>query len=236
MKSLRIEIKGLYAHFRKSETNNNPLTHDFITKTALIGLIGAVLGIEREKMKDLFPQLSDDLKYNVQVVNNLIKESWGFTFRSADYATSISETWTKTPKQMEFIKNPVNHVTIGLFNERSESIFNEFLHFCQKGYAKYEPVLGLHNCPAEINFLENGNLEFIENGDFTTYGFAVKAKPNLNTLNFNYGFDKIPTFQNNDFWNLPDKYQQVIYPSNENTIIGIGEHYVFNSKTLWCMI
>jgi CRISPR-associated protein Cas5 subtype I-B len=50
MKAALIDIKGNWAHFRKAETNNNPLTHDFITKTALVGLIGAVLGKEREDM------------------------------------------------------------------------------------------------------------------------------------------------------------------------------------------
>ena len=61
MKGVLFELKGNWGHFRKPETNNNPLTHDFITKTALIGLVGAVLGKERDEMKELFPQLSEDL-------------------------------------------------------------------------------------------------------------------------------------------------------------------------------
>ena len=55
MKGHQIIIKGNWAHFRKADTNNNPLTHDFITKTALIGLIGAVLGIERKKNEGAIP-------------------------------------------------------------------------------------------------------------------------------------------------------------------------------------
>ena len=59
MKAIQIIVEGNWGHFKRPETNNNPLTHDFITKTALIGMIGAVLGYERAEMKDLFPQLSD---------------------------------------------------------------------------------------------------------------------------------------------------------------------------------
>ena len=50
MKGFQFKIDGDWAHFKKPETNNNPLSHDLIPKTALIGMIGAVLGIEREKM------------------------------------------------------------------------------------------------------------------------------------------------------------------------------------------
>jgi CRISPR-associated protein Cas5 subtype I-B len=56
MKGFQLEISGNWGHFKKPETNNNPLSHDFITKTAFIGMIGAVLGIERQEMKDYFPK------------------------------------------------------------------------------------------------------------------------------------------------------------------------------------
>ncbi|MBK9744169.1 MAG: CRISPR-associated protein Cas5 [Saprospiraceae bacterium] len=54
MKAIQFEVKGNWAHFRKVEANLNPLTHDFITKTALFGMIGAVLGYDREKMRPTF--------------------------------------------------------------------------------------------------------------------------------------------------------------------------------------
>ncbi len=36
-------------------------------------MIGAVLGIEREKMKSLFPQLSEDLLYGVELLKPVKK-------------------------------------------------------------------------------------------------------------------------------------------------------------------
>lgn len=56
MKAVQIIVEGKWGHFKRPETNNNPLSHDLITKTALIGMIGAMLGKEREEMKLLFPQ------------------------------------------------------------------------------------------------------------------------------------------------------------------------------------
>ena len=61
MKGLQLNVEGNWAHFKKPETNNNPLTHDLITKTALIGMIGAVLGIESELHKGTCIKLSSIL-------------------------------------------------------------------------------------------------------------------------------------------------------------------------------
>ena len=83
MKACQIMVSANWGHFKKPETNNNPLTHDLITKTALIGLIGAVLGIERKEMKAKFPELSENLLYSVQLLNRVRKVSCGFTSRTA---------------------------------------------------------------------------------------------------------------------------------------------------------
>lgn len=235
MKGVRLHIKGNWGQFRRSETNNNPLSHDFMTKTALIGMIGAVLGKDRTNMKFLFPILSTDLKYGVQINNEVKKQSWGFTFRS------VSSAWEKAPKQMEIIRNPDYTVMICLLDhatEASKEIFTAFVQSCKDGKSWYEPVLGLHNCPAEIEFIEEGSFEYVSGGSFSTKGF-VTSKHKLegfDMVNFRIGFDKVPTFQNDDFWNLPEKYVSVIYPSEEKEITVSGEHYFFNHDSEWCLI
>lgn len=232
MKGVRLNIKGNWAQFKRPETNNSPLSHDLLTKTAMIGMIGAILGKSREEMKPLFPILSEDLKYGVQINNSVKKQSWGFTFRFVDHA------WNKSPKQMEFIRNPDYTVIICLKNERSIKLFDEFVSFCKEGKACFQPVLGLHNCPAEVVFEEEGNVEYVSEGSFETKGFITnKHTPEINdSTSFRLGFDKIPSFQNDDFWNPPSEYVSVIYPSANNTIKVKGEHYIFNNQTNWCLI
>ncbi len=241
MKGIKLKIYGNWAHFKKPETNNNPLSHDFITKTALIGLIGAVLGIERKPMKDVFPLLSENLKYGVCVRNAVQKQSWGFTLRSLNkifdkYTNSV----VKAPKQMEFIKNPNYEIIIGIVDNpiaEAEKLFSDFVLAIKKGKAKYTPVLGLHNCPAEIEFCNEGILQYEKNGTFETKGF-VSSKHQPEITEFRLGFDKIPTYQNNDFWNLPEKYLQVVYPSQEQSLTVKGEHYIYehDNNYKWFLI
>lgn len=232
MKGLQLIIEGNWAHFKKPETNNNPLTHDFITKTALIGLLGAVLGKERDEMRPLFPQLSDDLLYGVQIIKPVKKESWGFTMRKA---VNLME---KAPKQMEFLKTPEFLIAIALYDIRSEKLFNKFAEALKDSEARYTPVLGLHNCPANISFKSEGKFSQKQNGLFKTK-CMVSNKHTLNvqeTRQFRIGFERIPTFQNDDFWNLPDKYVEVIYPSEDREISVEGEYYKYSDGECWWLI
>jgi CRISPR-associated protein Cas5 subtype I-B len=233
MKGVLFELKGNWGHFRKPETNNNPLTHDFITKTALIGLIGAVLGIEREEMKELFPQLSEDLLYGVCVKKAVKKESWAFTLR---YVVDLLQ---KAPKQMEFLKNPENTIALALKNENSSAIFDDFVFAIQNDEAQFTPVLGLHNCPAEIELISVGAFQ-IKAGNFSTKGFVKEnqfdAGKTLASNKLRVGLEKIPTFQNNDFWNLPEKYEKVIYPSENQEVFANGEFYEFTDGSQWTLI
>lgn len=231
MKAIKLDVKGKWAQFRKAETNNNPLSHDFMTKTAFVGMMGAVLGIERKEMKELFPVLCDGILYGLQVNNSVKKQSWGFTLRKTkDYLE-------KAPGQMEFIKDPSYTIIIGLVDDKLSDLFTKFIEYCKLEKACYTPILGLHNCPANIEHKEDGTIELM-NGKFKTYGFITdKYKFELDEdSSFRIGFDKIPTFQNNDFWNIPERYINLIYPSNQSKLISSGDYYEFNKQSQWCLI
>ena len=225
MKCFQLEIKGRWAHFKRPETNNNPLSHDIITKTALIGMIGAVMGIERKKMKGLFPVLSEDLLYNVQTLDIIRKVSIGLT----SWKVPSNET---TRKSFEMLKEPDFLVTLALTNIRSSDIYESFKECVINQKAVYTPVLGWHNCPAELKYISEGDLsDNVQKGDYCTKGFVVTDDftPQVD-MNFRVGFDKLPTFQNNDFWNLPNKYVQVIYPEYPHQLRGAGRYNVYKSK------
>lgn len=233
MKALQLTIEGNWGHFKKPETNNNPLTHDFITKTAFIGMIGAILGKDRDEMRPLFPQLCDDLLYGVQVLNPVKKESWGFTMR---YAVNLFE---KAPKHLEFLKQPKFIVAVALYYERSTDLFYEFVTSIKNSKAIYTPVLGLHNCPANLAYLSEGEFSEKQVGSFNAKCFVSNNhKMDLQSIkNFRVGLDKIPTYQDNDFWNLPDRYVTIIYPSEGREIsISSSEYYQYTSGEKWWLI
>jgi len=236
MKGIQIRIKGNWGHFKKPETNNNPLSHDIITKTALIGMIGAVIGIERDDMKELFPQLSEDFIYNVQLESKLKKVSWGFTSKSA-----YEPITSGSPKYFEFLKTPSFIVILAIRSNRSLDIFNKFTTYIKEGKAVYTPILGWHNCPADLEFISEGEFSNEKEGTFKTKGFVCSDGYELQDISgeFRIGFDRVPTYQNNDMWNAPEKYVEIVYPDTNRQISVKGKYFKFttsNSSEKWCLI
>lgn len=237
MNGFQLIIEGHWGHFKKPETNNNPLSHDLITKTALIGMIGAVLGIERENMKSKFPQLSDNLLYGVQLLSPVRKISWGFTSK-----TAINPTASGSPKYFEFLKDPKFLVSIALKNEESKDDFENFKTAVKDETAEYTPVLGWHNCPANIKFESEGEFSGVQKGEvFVTNGFVVAEEYTLKDFSggFRIGFDRMPTFQNDDFWNIPERYINIIYPDFPHSMTVEGDYYEYKSESKtekWCLI
>jgi CRISPR-associated protein Cas5 subtype I-B len=174
MDTLLLRISGNWGHFKKPETNNNPLTHDFLTKTALIGMVGAVLGKDREAMRPLFTQLSEDLKYGVVLEKPVKKQSWAFSLRRFAAGRSNLEVVGLSPRPFEFLKDPCFRVAIALTNERSRELYDTFAQLVCNSETHFDPILGLHNCPAEITFLERCEVEEAE-GKFQTAGYVESA-------------------------------------------------------------
>lgn len=228
MRGLQFVVSGNWAHFKKPETNNNPLTHDFITKTALIGLIGAVLGIERVEMREKFPIFSEDFLYSVSLLQPVKKVSWGFSSR-----TAIAPSKPGSPKYFEFLRNPKFQIILALRNNRSEREFDRFLNSLKEGESVYTPVLGWHNCPADLEFISEGNFSKAKSGSFETTSFVKSGdyKPTIQEGAFRIGFEKIPTFQDNQFWNDPELYATVVYPDFPHSLTLEGLFYEYQSQS-----
>jgi CRISPR-associated protein Cas5 subtype I-B len=236
MIGLQFHVSGRWAQFRKPETNNTPLTHDFVTKTAIVGIMGAVLGIERPAMRELFPILCEDVLYGVQILGTVDKQSWAFTLRNVHKQNDRAE---KAPRQMEFIREPSYTVVMALVNDRSAEMFSRFAAALRNGEASFTPVLGLHNCPAELEWLMDCAFEKNDSNEpYTTHGFALADQKFSGEISqaLHIGFERMPTFQDNNWWNVPNKYVNVIYPVDGVALRMVGEHYTTSSGAEWCLI
>ena len=133
---------------------------------------------------------------------------------------------------MEFLRYPDFTVLLALKDERSHGIFDEFTLAIKCVQANFQPVLGLHNCPAELYFKAEGEVHEHE-GKFETFGFLLSSYQPI--LPFpRLSFDRIATYQTNDFWNLPERYVSVVFPSNGQSVKASGKFYQFK-ESQWCL-
>jgi len=238
MKAIQLSISGPWGHFRRPETNRTPLTHDFITKTALIGMMGAVLGIERDEMRGFFPTFSEDLLYGVRFRNPVKKETHGFVVRSAEYPgrAKVSGNRKLTRRRYEFLREPHFQVAVALKGDRVEDYFESFWKHVKHGKAQFPPVLGWHNCPASLELLSEGEFSPPQEGDFEANCFVSNEhETKTKDADFHVGIDRIPTYQE-DFWNHPDRHQTVVYPFGDHALQTSGEFYEYSDGGQWWLI
>lgn len=159
-KVLIFDVSGEYGHFRKYNTTTSPLTYSILTRVALGGLLGAVLGMEREKAPGIFPAhiipvqevfAKENASFAIQLLAPVKKVNIGFNL--LDTGTSPQTFFNieqRTQIEFELLKNPRFRVFVAL---EDEALFNELAEKLAKRKHHYTPYLGLSQFTATIDFV-----------------------------------------------------------------------------------
>ena len=223
---LKFSLKGDFAHFKIPYTNNNPLTYSFIPKTALMGLIGAVNGIERNDMKELFPRLCDGIMYSIKFNKPLKKTFIPTTTVNLDnYGRPDREN--KVPKSAEYLKTP--NWTVYLMvndNDVSLDVYEKFKYNIKNDIYFWQPTLGTKQCKAIIDDVEILDGE-LKNGTFKTKTFVENVFGDAIGIVHS---DIIPTLQNNDWVN--EKYTKVFFKDDDSEIESTGNYILIKDENI----
>ncbi|MEM3667791.1 MAG: type I-B CRISPR-associated protein Cas5b [Candidatus Aenigmatarchaeota archaeon] len=222
-KVLVFDIWGDYAHFRKIETTTSPLTYFIPTRTALSGIISAILGLERDSYYELFfpenAQLAVRVLKSLKKVRiniNLIKTDEGF------YLWDIRNN-PRSPTPFEFVKDPNYRIYVWLKDKKVYEKLKDFLQY-HKSY--YTPYLGTSELIANFKFI----------GEFDVDIRNAKNEEEIHTVVRNdkstlivekyklYIKERIPIFMNNN--RVVQEYADVFFEANANSVkIKNGEFY-----------
>ncbi|WP_181305987.1 type I-B CRISPR-associated protein Cas5b [Rufibacter sp. XAAS-G3-1] len=188
---LIFDISSEYGHFRKFNTTTSPLTYSIPTRPAIAGLIGAIVGIERETRPNKYkegaiplPELlsRQNASIAVQILAPVKKTNIGFNLVSTknfrdyfnindkDATGSIKDTYRRTQIEFELLKNPSFRIFIsweyqGLFQKLIENVKQNRTHFT--------PYLGLSQFTAQLTFIDTCQAELVESGDYEDVVTAI---------------------------------------------------------------
>ncbi len=228
MKTYQAKFSGQWGHFRRPEANNNPITYDFMPKTAFIGMIGAVIGLSRKVLREKYTSLSHSIFYNVQILNSISKIAT--SFRIYKYGGSMNtSSISNVPQFYELLRNPSFMITF--FSQ--DEIVKEFARKLKKRESKFTPTFGLANCPINIKNFAVIDMKKVNKKNIRTKGFVpFECKPKINS-DVTVSYDKIPVTQNDDWFNT--EYKKVFYgyiPKNKYIEIGASnyEHQYTDGK------
>lgn len=164
---LIFDISSEYGHFRKFNTTTSPLTYSIPTRTAVVGIIGAILGLEREisegkyrdgiePIQEKFSKENTDIA--IQIINPVKKVNIGFNLLNTK--DSFFNIKNRTQIEFELLKDAKFRIYFAMndkdvFNELAERIKNHKYHF--------SPYLGLSQFTLIADFVDIVNAEILEN-------------------------------------------------------------------------
>lgn len=176
--ALIFDIYGEYGHFRKFNTTTSPLTYSIPTPSAIYGLLGAVLGIEREDSHNKIREKKEHLRevfssentvVAVRVLSEIKKVNIGFNLLDTGSYQSFFNITNRTQIEYELLKDPKFRIYLSwdhlLKDELTERLKNKRFHF--------NPYLGISQMTSNIEFVAEKELIEISETDYIEFNTAI---------------------------------------------------------------
>lgn len=156
MKTLVFDLRGSFAHFRKFYANSTSLSYEFPPRTAVCGIIAAILGLERDSYYDLFQE--NDAFVAVQILNptkrisQTVNYMWVKSFRDLNGSSGHMQIPVEWVVREEGIGSGMIGYRI-YFAHRDRSLQERLAKLLRNGQACYPPYLGITEALATAEFI-----------------------------------------------------------------------------------
>jgi CRISPR-associated protein Cas5h len=190
---LIFNISGEYGHFRKFNTTTSPLTYSIPPRTAIIGIIGAILGIEREednnKFKpDVIPLQEQFGKSNaeiaIQIINPIKKKN--VCFNLIDTKHSFFNIKNRTQIEFELLQDVEYRI---FFSFSQKDIFETVTERIKNKNHHFTPYLGLSQFTASIEFVDVVNAEIKKKDEFAEFVSVINLSKVKESDNVKFDYD-----------------------------------------------
>ena len=238
--ALIFDISGEYGHFRKFNTTTSPLTYSIPTPSAIFGLLGAVLGVEREDSHNKIREEKKHLREVFSSKNALVairplseikKVNIGFNLLDTGSYQSFFNVKNRTQIEYELLKDPKYRIYLNwdhhLKNELTEYLKNKRFHF--------HPYLGISQMSADIEFIGEKELIEISGNDYVDFNTAINlSEVKSEKAAIDIDFLKERVFQVETFPldmqidRTINRYGEILVEMNGNSVRAIPNENSFN--------
>lgn len=155
---LIFDIEADYAHFKKYHTTTSPLTFAIPPKTVLYGIIGAILGLDKNEYLNFFQKSS--CKLGIEIKKPIKKTRISINLINTKDAKLMSQIDTRTQIRTEYLKDVKYRI---YFKHQNEELYNDLKQYLIEHKSVYSISLGLSENLANFNFVGEYKAEKIEN-------------------------------------------------------------------------
>ncbi len=159
-KILKFKIWGDYAHFKKFYTTTSPLTFEFPPPPTIIGIISAIIGLDKNEYLEHF-QNPDEFKIALSIQNPIKKVRW--TQNLIDTKHHFWRIKNRTQIRIEFLKDSAYVI---YFSHKDDNIFNLLKSNLENHKSVYSVSLGLSELLANFKLIDKIEIEDSKSDDW----------------------------------------------------------------------
>ena len=207
MNCISFRAKSPYARFRKAYTTTSTLTYLLMPPTAIRGLVGAILGIDRIDLCDA----TKELDVAIEVLNDINKDTQSFNLSIMNNEVGTSFSY---PSNIEFLRD----VEYRIFLKSDDLDFLSRIKntIINKDYF-YTPYLGSSEHICKLSFENDLVIEKVNLGTYNvSSAFDKTNSSDIELNNIKIYSDNIPTKISK--YREYTEYKKVIFPVNSNTV------------------
>lgn len=172
---LVFDISGRYATFKIPETTRSALTFPFPPRTAILGIIGAILGLPRNS----YWNTDSPLRHSIVAMEVLQPgRRFGMTvnFTQTKYPTKIGSIMIPIPSDPETQRGMNTQQRLDLLVEprfrlyvdlNDNGLMNDLESALREHVFTFPPYLGHANMLAEVDFISRCTYELLDPGEHT---------------------------------------------------------------------
>jgi CRISPR-associated protein Cas5h len=207
-KVLVFDIWGDYAHYRNIETTTSPLTYSVPTGTALMGMISAIIGLDRDSYYTLLAP--EKVRFAIKILRTIKKARINITLVDTSRGFFLRDIG-ENPRSLiphEFVQDPKYKVFVWF---ESDDLRTKLRGFLKEHKSHYTPCLGTANLIADFAYVSESNLERTDHELI----HSVARMDNGNLVieqDKRYFIERIPVYMNQD--RVVQDFAEVVYEVN----------------------
>ncbi len=157
---LAFNLWGDYGHFKKYYTTTSPLTYEFPPPPTVLGIISAIIGLDKESYLEKFID-SSQFRIAVTIERPVKKVRW--TQNLIDTKRHFWKIHNRTQIRTEFLKDPCFKI---FFTHKDSEIYDRLKGNLIAHKSRYSISLGLSELLADFEFCGEQPLTSLETDDW----------------------------------------------------------------------
>jgi CRISPR-associated protein Cas5h len=176
-KVLVFEVGFSFGYFRKAFTTTNALTHAMIRRSAVEGLIGAIIGLSRSD----YPKELQASKIAIEIMTPVRKLNMNYMHTNPDWWKGISvylmnkprrkknPTQFAVPASVEFLINPRYRIYVD-----STTIHSGLMHSLREKQTVFTPYLGTSSMISFLKYVDEYNYALVSPNDYVRITSVIR--------------------------------------------------------------